>query len=385
MENQSHLFSLPANVHYLNCATMSPLLKSVEDAGMVGLRRKSQPYNIVQENFFDTFELIQQEFSSLIHCPDKDRIAIMGSVSYAMATVSKNIIHKGLAKPGKKVLLLAEEFPSDVYAWDELKTYGVSIEFIQAPTNTPKRGLSWNEAFINAIDDQTILVCLSPAHWADGTLFDLQKINEKCKASNCLLVVDGTQYIGAYPFDVTSIDAVLVVAASYKWLLGPYGNALCYLSEWFDDGLPLEQNWAMRLQSNDFKNLINYQYEYRPKAYRYNMGEFSNFINLPMILTALKQINVWKPEEIQAYCRTLAGPHIHRLTEGGFWIEKETHRADHLFGIRIPESKHLSIIQQNLLRENVFVSFRGSAIRVSVHVWNNTQDLEVFTSILMSS
>jgi hypothetical protein len=49
-QNQKHLFSLPEDVYYLNCATMSPLLKSVEEAGIKGLLRKSQPYEITQDD-----------------------------------------------------------------------------------------------------------------------------------------------------------------------------------------------------------------------------------------------------------------------------------------------------------------------------------------------
>jgi selenocysteine lyase/cysteine desulfurase len=382
MENQSHLFSLPEGIHYLNCATMSPLLKSVEEAGIKGVLRKSQPYNITQENFFDTFELVKTEFGKLINCSDVDRIALMGSASYAMATVTKNIIHKGLAKAGKKIVLVGEEFPSGVYAWDELVGLGVTIEFIKAPATLEDRGEKWNENFINAIDKNTLLVCLSPNHWSDGTKYDLKAIDEKCKTSNALFVIDGTQYIGAHPFDVSEISPILVVSAVYKWMLGPYGNPLCYLSEWFDDGVPLEQNWALRKDSNDFKNLINYQSEYRPKAYRYNLGEFSNFINMPMILAALQQLNDWTPYEIQNYAKELSSPYVETIKTFGYWVEDENFRCHHMFGIKLPVGKDIKKIQQNLMESKTYVSFRGDAIRVSVNVWNTNEDMELLVKCL---
>ncbi|MBI4409800.1 MAG: aminotransferase, partial [Gemmatimonadetes bacterium] len=49
---QKQLFSLPDNVHYLNCAYMSPLLRRVEQAGIEGLRRKRLPAGIAPEDFF---------------------------------------------------------------------------------------------------------------------------------------------------------------------------------------------------------------------------------------------------------------------------------------------------------------------------------------------
>ena len=383
ISNQKHLFSLPDDVHYLNCATMSPLLKSVEEVGIQGLLRKSQPYAITQDHFFDTVEIVKTEFAKLINCPDNQRIAIMGSVSYGLATVTKNLLKRGLATAGKKVVMVGEEFPSIVYAWDELKENGVAIELVTAPDTFQNRGQLWNEKLINSIDEQTLLVCISPTHWSDGTLFDLQAIGEKCRAVNAFFCIDGTQHIGAYPFDIQEVKADFVVCAAYKWLLGPYGNALAYMSEWFDEGTPLEQNWAMRKDSNDFKNLINYQAEYRPKAYRYNLGEMSNFINLPMIAEALRQLNEWGVANIQDYAKDLANPYLDVLHKAGFWIENPDYKAGHLIGVRLPQGANLAKIQAELLAKKVYVSYRGSAIRVAVNVWNDDSDMELLLDVLM--
>ncbi len=385
LSNQKHLFSLPDDVHYLNCATMGPSPKSVEAAGIEGLLRKSQPYGITQDHFFDTLEIVKTEFAKLINCTDNQRIALMGSVSYGLATVTKNLLKRNLAQAGKKVVMVGEEFPSIVYAWDELKENGVAIELVTAPDSLENRGQLWNKKLLENIDNQTLLVCISPSHWSDGTLFDLQAIGERCREVGAFFCIDGTQHIGAYPFDIQQVKADFVIVATYKWLLGPYGNALAYMSEWFDEGSPLEQNWAMRKDSNEFKKLISYQAEYRPKAYRYNIGEMSNFTNLPMIAEALRQLNEWGVSEIQNYAKTLANSYLEDLRKAGYWIEEEGYRANHMFGIRLPQGVDLTKIQQELLSQKLFVSYRGSAIRVSVNVWNEAADLEVLTNVLIEN
>lgn len=383
LETQKYLFSLPDDVHYLNCATMSPSLKSVEAAGIKGILRKSQPFTITQDDFFDTIEVVKMAFAQLINCPDSQRIAVMGSLSYGMATVAKNVIHKKLLSNRKDIILIGDEFPSAVYAWDELQELGANVKLIAAPDVLENRGKIWNEKLLQSIDNQTILVCLSPTHWSDGTLFDVEIIGEKCRSVGALFVIDGTQHIGAYPFDIQLVKADAVICAAYKWLLGAYNSAVAYFGEWFDEGVPLEQNWAMRKNSNDFKNLIHYQTEYRPKAYRYNMGEMSNFIALPMLAEALHQINIWGVSSIQNYATSLIINHLQDIKNVGFWIEDASFRSNHLFGIRLPKGVELAPIQQALLAQKVYVSYRGDAIRVSLHLWNDSQDIETFLKILL--
>jgi selenocysteine lyase/cysteine desulfurase len=375
---------LPNDIHYLNCATMSPLPKVVEEAGIKGLLRKSQPQEIRQEHFFDTAESVRKQFVKLINCTDYQRIALIPSVSYGMATLVKNILKKGFPKNKNKILLVGEEFPSDVYAWHELTTERPEVQIItiHAPLSLENRGELWNETLIKAIDNQTLAICISPTHWADGTLFDLLKVKEKCLENSVIFAIDTTQHLGAFDFDIQKIEPDFLVAAAYKWLLGPYGTTLAYFGKYFDDGFPLEQTWIGRKNSQDFKNLINYQSDYQEGAFRYNMGEFSNFINLPMVEKALELLNLWQPESIQQHAKKLGDPYIIRLREAGYWIEKENFRASHLFGIRVSENLSIDEIQKALLAKKVYVSYRGNAIRLSINVWNDEEDLEIFTEIL---
>lgn len=67
-------FSLPKNVTYLNCAYMSPLLKTVEKAGLRGVRLKRNPASIHPEDFFTTTKILRREFAKLINATDADRM-----------------------------------------------------------------------------------------------------------------------------------------------------------------------------------------------------------------------------------------------------------------------------------------------------------------------
>ena len=91
---KKHLFSLIDEVTYLNCATMSPFLQSVERIGIENLKRKSNPQNIKSQDFFTDRQLLKERFARLIHAPHPDCVSIIPSVSYGIGTVIKNIEFK---------------------------------------------------------------------------------------------------------------------------------------------------------------------------------------------------------------------------------------------------------------------------------------------------
>ena len=217
-------------------------------------------------------------------------------------------------------------------------------------------------------------------HWADGTLFDLIQIRKRTLDVGALLIIDGTQSVGALPFDVQKIKPDALVCGGYKWLMGPYSIGMAYYSEVFNDGVPLEESWINRRDSEDFTSLVIYQNEYQPGALRYDVGEHGNFILIPMMIEALRQIKRWQPENIQHYCRKISP--IKKLRELGCWIEDDNFRGQHLFGIRFPKDFPLSKVKENMKKKKISVSFRGDSMRVAPNVYNDVSDFEKFIAAL---
>ena len=135
------------------------------------------------------------------------------------------------------------------------------------------------------------------------------------------LVVDGTQSLGAMPFDVARIQPDALIAATYKWLMGPYSMGFACLGPRFDGGEPLEETWIGRAGSENFKELVHYRDDYQPGAPRYDVGERTNFALMPMAIAALEQVLDWQPERIQDYCRVLTAPLVERVRTLGYAVE----------------------------------------------------------------
>lgn len=372
LENQRHLFNLPDDTTYLNCAYMSPMLKSVAEKGIQAIYGKEDPTTIKPDDFFNNTRKLREEFAKLIEVADPNQCAIIPSASYGLATVAKNL----KAGKGDNIVLTEEQFPSNVYAWYELaKDKGIKITTVPAPEG-PNRGQQWNEHILDAITPQTKMVAIGHVHWADGTRYDLKAIRQRTKEVGAILVIDGTQSIGALPFSVKEFAPDAVIVAGYKWLMGPYSSGVAYYGDYFADGKPIENNWMNRLESENFANLVNYQEAYQPGSIRYEMGESANFILTPMLTEAIRQINEWGPENIQTYCGNLTNTYLQELQEMGFQVESPEYRGNHLFGIRLPEGTSLEAIKQRLTEQKIFVSYRGSSIRVAPHVYNTAKDME---------
>ncbi len=220
------------------------------------------------------------------------------------------------------------------------------------------------------------------AHWTDGTRFDLLALREQTRQVGAWLVVDGSQSVGVMPFDVQQFQPDALVVAAYKYLLGPYGTTLAYFSETFDNGSPIEANWINRAGSENFGSLATYQREYRPKAARYNMGEQSNFILLPMLNAVLTALLTWGTAPIADYCTRLTNQAALMLNELGFWTEDPAWRSPHLLGVRLPAGLDMDQVKQTLADHRISVSVRGNSIRVSTHVWNDEADIRALVAAL---
>ncbi|MEO1437007.1 MAG: aminotransferase class V-fold PLP-dependent enzyme, partial [Bacteroidota bacterium] len=337
LEAQSHLFDLDPEVCYLNCAYMSPLMKSVSDAGHEGVERKRRPWAVFPEHFFDQSERVRDLFAQLINVKESRRIAHIPSVSYGLAAVAQNIPFKA----GQEIVLTGEQFPSNVYIWDRMaRLLDLKLVFVDAPHQKEGRAAEWNARILDAINEQTALVAMGHVHWADGTRFDLGEIRERSDAFGAYLVIDGTQSIGAYPFDVDKIRPDALIAAAYKWMMGPYASGFAYFGPRFDRGIPLEENWLNRKGSTDFSGLVDYEPDYQPYAGRYEMGERSNFINLAMLEAALSKVVEWTPAGIQEYTGRITQDGIATLQHHGYWLERPEYRGNHLVGMRLPEGQN---------------------------------------------
>ena len=358
---------------------MAPLSKSVSASAQQAIKRLANPHTIETSDFFEPAMSVRKLFSSLIGAANPDHIAIIPSVSYGMAIAANNTA----LKPTDYVVMVEDQFPSAIYTWQRAcKVSGATLRIVNAPKTNGSRAIAWNEALIEAINHDTAVVIVPELHWTDGLRFDLASISKKTKAAGAKLIIDGTQSIGAKPFNLEMVRPDALICAGYKWLTGPYGIGIAYFGEAFHNGIPLEENWIARKGSDDFSNLVRYQDEYRDGAIRFDVGERSNFILLPMLEAALMQVLKWAPVTVTDHTQLLTDQTVPKLEAIGCLVDKTPWRTGHLFGIHLPPHAKPSRIATELKRSNLSVSLRGDTIRVAPYLYNTAQDMDALVHTL---
>jgi selenocysteine lyase/cysteine desulfurase len=373
LSSQRELFEIPEDVAYLNCAYMSPQLRAVRAVGEEAVERKSRPWEILPRDFFENTETARKLFAQVVG-GDAEGVAIVPSVSYGMAVATANIP----LKAGQNVVLLEEEFPSNVYPWRELvKRTGAEVVTVPRPA-----GHEWTSAVLERVDGRTAVVAVPNCHWTDGSVLDLVRTGERAREVGAALVVDATQSLGAHPLDVSEVRPDFLVSAAYKWLLGPYSFGFLYVGEGYREGVPIEHNWISREGSENFTRLVEYTDAYAPGTRRYDVGERSNFVLLPMAIEALRQILAWGVENIAASLRGLTARIEGEAEKLGMETVPASMRVGHMIGLGLgPEAPRDLAIR--LAEENVFVSVRGHNLRVSPHLYNTERDVErLFDSLV---
>ena len=373
IENQRHLFDIPEDVHYFNCASMSPLLNKAAKAGCEGVQSKAHPWKITAPDFFVDSNKARGLFADLINADAQD-IALIPSVSYGTAIAALNLP----VKDGDKILVLAEEFPSNLYAWREkTKTQGASIKTVERPIDN-----DWTSAILEALDEQVRIVVLPQTHWVDGIQINLELIAGILKRLSCALVLDLTQSLGVVSVDVQKIQPDFLICASYKWLLGPYSFGFLYAHPKHHHGLPLEQGWVNRPGAENFSRLIDYTDTLNPDASRFDVGERSNIQLLPIAIAALEQIHEWQPANIDASLKSYTHDLSERLADIGFTSCEQIYRSPHFFGVTYTKGLPEDLLQQ-LASKQIYISQRGDHLRIAPHLYNNQQDADVLIEALV--
>lgn len=358
------LFDIPRDVAFFNVAALGPVMKASTAAANEALARRGQPWRVAATDWFTLAERRRAAFGDLLETAADD-IALVPAASYGFAVAAANLP----VGPRRAILCLDGDFPSGMNMWRR-KAADCGARLILA---RPEKGESLTEALLRHWEPSVAIVAAAPVCWTDGALIDLARISDRARANGAALVVDATQWIGAAAFDLKRIDPDFLICASYKWLLSPYGLGYLYVAPRHHSGRPLEENWIARMGAEDFARLADHHPTYLPGARRFDAGEQVGFELGEAAIHALGQLRAWGSKRISAHLGRLTDHIAGRLAARGFALAVDGPRARHIVAV---QAGNMAERDSDLAASGVFLSKRGSNLRISPHVHVDEEDIE---------
>jgi selenocysteine lyase/cysteine desulfurase len=353
-------------VTYLNCAYHGPLPRVTAERIQRAIQIESDPAQLVKADFFELRERIRARLARLLGAA-ADGIALVGS-----ATQGIGIVAGGLEfQPGDEVVISSDNFPSNLFTWINLRRRGVSVKVLH-----PTRGYLATEEIAAAMNSRTRVLAMDWVNYSTGVRINLAELGELAHRHGALFVVDATQGAGAIPLELCALPVDAMVAAAYKWLLGPYGTGFLYVNPKVQEQLDLKVvSWLSVEGAEDFDALPSVEFAVLKSARRFDILTFLGMYGLDASLEFLERVGVAAVHEHSTRL-------LDRLREG---LEKQgcglsaaaapERRSTILcFAARAPEAT--AALYQKLKSEKISVSLRQGMIRVSPHLYNDEADID---------
>jgi len=353
----------PALAHwtYLNTATFGQLPRRATDAVARHFAHRDELACADFLAWYDDADRTRAKIGRLINC-EPDDIAFVPNASTALG-----LLLAGLDWcPGDHVLTLEHEFPNNLYAPGLLERFGVETT-----------ACSW-ERFYESVNARTRLAILSSVNYNTGFAPPLAEVADFLHSRDVLLFIDGTQSVGALRFDVARVQPDMLAVHGYKWLLSPNGAGFFYIAPQLRDRLqPNVVGWRSHRDWRNVDNLHHGVPELLPSAEKYEGGSVS-FALLYAMEASLDLILEIGPDVIEQRVLDLAAKARGMLGEVGAAI---THCGSPIVAARF-ENRDVSALSRALKEQRVLVAARRGHLRVSPHLYNNEQDLEIFERAL---
>ncbi len=314
---------------------------------------------------------IKKILSELLNC-SPDELGLIHNTAEGM-----NFISHGMDfVPEDEVILLENEYPSNVYPWRHLEKKGVKL--VTTPMETSP------EAFLKAlkplITDKTRAISLSAVHWCTGMPLPLEQIGALCKEKGIDFVVDGAQGVGLQPLDTQKANIDYMAFPAWKWLLGPLGLGVLYISkEKLNSLKPIFIGTESVVQHQEY---LPYKSELKPTTDRFTIStaNFNDWVYFEAALGFLQDIGFAAVRdrilELSAYLS--AG-----LAKIGFKVLSDQF-PDYPTGIVVCEKPGVGsdIIMQQLKQNKIVAAERLGRVRFAPHVYISPQQLDEVLRVL---
>lgn len=369
--NMSHLAirSVRQEFPYLDCATyldnasVSPISARAVAAMADHTRFVAEDparAHILAEPYYDRGRVL----AAKLYGATKERISFVQNTSHGLSLVALGLDWR----PGDNIAVHADEFPSNLHCWSQLEALGVTVRKVPGHV-----GGVTVDAFRQYVDNRTRIVAVSFVQYYSGFRVDISSLADVCRKMGALLVVDGTQAIGALGLDMHAAGVDVLCASAHKWLAGPRGIGFVAWSEKaFEQVKPRIVGWRSVAEPFLFKRTI----DFAPDGRRFESG-CENGAGMMGLSARLEEIAEFGTRPIEERVLALS-THACQYSEVLGLKPRYRFRGKDRSGIALIEVSNADPdrLVDHLRRQNIHVSVRGGAVRISANYYNDYFEIE---------
>lgn len=365
------LFPVTRNYIYMNHAAVAPLSTSARDAMAALLDDVTLNGTANYDKWCETYENTRKAAARLVNAKQHE-IAFMRNTSDGISAIANGIDWKS----GDNVVTCNVEFPSNIYPWLRL----CGERSVQLKMAEERNGRVDAEELLSLIDQRTRVVAISWVQFASGFRADLQRIGKFCRERGVVFVVDAIQGLGGLALDVERDYIDAFAADAHKYLLGPEGTALLFVSERIIDRIkPVVVGWTSVKNHEDY---LNYDLDYRDGAGRFECGTL-NTAGVYGLGAAIDLFLKVGPRHIEEYLIGLTDYLAERLTARGYQVYCSRRPGEKSAIVTCTHRDHSAgEINKQLAARNIIVAPRIGRVRISPHFYNTRQEVDSLVNAL---
>ena len=358
---------------YFNSASFGPFSTLVKNAIEENIDLRLSAHRDDSHDAFVVTDELRAIYAKMIGAKKKE-VGIGLNTSFGL-----NIAAFGLPLArGDEVLLSDIEFPAAVYTWRAAaEARGLKLKFIESTDRCFDI-----DKFERAVSPRSKVLAISFVQYFNGYKVDLAELSHMCHERGLFLIVDGIQGMGVEPVDMKKMGVDVFTSGCQKWMLAPQGCGFFYLSEEIQKLLtPPFMSWLGVDWKMDFTDLFRYDLPYFDSARRFEMGYYVVLNLLGMRASADLFLNLGI-RNIQKHNYALIDRLADYINGNPFYtitscMDKK-HRSS-IFSFTCPDFRKL---HRMILDGKIVLVEREGSIRVSVHLFNNEDDIDRLVAIL---
>ncbi len=229
------------------------------------------------------------------------------------------------------------------------------------------------DRFLEAIDEETLLVPFSHVLFKSGFLQNAKAITERAHEVGAMVVLDAYQSAGTVPFNVQELNVDFATGGSVKWLCGGPGAGYLYVRPDLQSQLqPKTTGWMAHAQPFAFETDLHYA------------DDITRFLHGSPAIPALyaaqsgyRIINEVGVDRIREKSVRQTTRLIELAEEAGFAVTSPRSASERGGTITVGHTEAAAITKE-LIRREFIVDFRpGAGVRISPHFYTSDEELEL--------